>query len=58
MHEVDGSHWFSPEIGLQVPHLGGDPVESAATRETVAMTVAMMEKCILIDDRILSRDFE
>lgn len=48
IHEVEGSHQFSPEIGLQVPHLA--PVdESAVTREAVVMTKAMMEKCIFGD---------
>lgn len=46
IHEVEGSHQFSPETGLQVPHLAPDD-ESAVTREAVVMIKAMMEKCIL-----------
>lgn len=49
MHEVEGSHPFSPEMGLQVPHWGPD-VGSAATREAVARIKVMMGKCILMDD--------
>ena len=48
IHEVEGSHQFSPEIGLQVPHWAHDVV-SAATREAVVMIKATMEKCILVD---------
>lgn len=48
MHEVEGSHPFSPEIGLQVPQWAHG-VGSAATSEAVAMIKVMMEKCILMD---------
>ena len=29
MHEVVTSQWFSPERGLQVPHVGGDAGDAA-----------------------------
>lgn len=48
MHEVEGSHPFLPEIGLQVPHWD-DGVGLATTREAVATIKVMIEKCILVD---------